>query len=222
METTQTTSGKNSLQEAIRRNLLLLTGSYNVKPTKSLLVAWTVAINILTPEQIDEATVYCVRKRRSSGKNSASFMPTTPEFIEISEMLEAEKSKKLRANEEIEESNRYIEQNQEGKKKVAGMASKIGSGIGKNKVEKPKINIYEYMDQNGNLSYVAHGEVDFDFFKDQVKMFCGKYPQDMWYEHKRFEKVKRELGNGKVQVYNTFVKKDQPGPGTQAFTVGYL
>lgn len=175
-----------------------------------------IAVDILTAEQIDEATVYCMRKRTSS------FMPTTAEFIEIAERLEAEKAKEKRINEEIEESNRYLVHNQEGKKKVKEMALKIGSQIGKKEIEKPKIPIYESADQNGNLSYISFGEIPFDIFKEQVYFFCGQYPRRIVIEHKRFQKVKKQYSEDQSRVYSTYVTKDQPAPDTEPFTVGYL
>lgn len=202
--------------EAIKRNLLLLTSSHNVKPTKSLLAAWMIATDILTPEQIDETAVYCMRERTSS------FMPTTAEFIEIAERLKNEKAKEQRINKEIAESNRYIAHNPDGKKKVAEMALKIGSEIGKKKVEQPKFTIFEHTDQNGNFYYVSHGKIDFDVFKNEVLKFCGYYPQQIRYEHKRFEKVKKKYDCNAYRTYSTFVDKDLPSRDTQLFTVGYL
>ncbi len=202
--------------QAVRVALITISAAHNVKPSKSLFSAWMIAIDNLNPDEIAETTKYCLKRRKSS------FLPTPGEFLEIAEQLKAERAKEIRIAQEIAESNRHITYNPEGKKKVAEMAANIGSEMGKKKMEPPQFTIYEYADQKGNFSYAASGEIPFDLFGKEVYRFCGSHPQNIKWVHRRIEKVKKKYDNDEIRTYTAFVEKDQPGPDTEPFTIGYV
>ena len=202
--------------QAVRVALITISAAHNVKPSKSLFNAWMIAIDNLNPDEIADATKYCLKRRKSS------FLPTPGEFLEIAAQMKTERAKEKRISQEIAESSRHITYNPEGKKKVAAIASKIGSEMGKKKMEPPQFLLYEYADHNGNFSYATSGEVPFDLFNKEVYRFCGQYPQTIKIVHKRPEIVKVKDSNDELRTYTTLVEKHQAGRDTEPFTVGYL
>lgn len=205
----------------LKQCLWTLTNSYQVKPTTSLLKTWELAIiGVLTAKQMQDAALYCLRKRKKPEYGNP--LPSTAEFIEISEQIEAEKARERKINEEIEEANRHLLSNPVGKEKVVELASQIGSKIGESNLEMPSIDLYEFMDRHGTTSYQSKGSIDSELFRAEVFKKCGRYPRKIQHVNKRFEVVKKKYDNNQLRTYSTYVEKSQPGTDTELFTIGYL
>lgn len=205
--------------KAIRNALIMLCNSHSKKPTKQLFAAWILAIDFLTPEQIGEATIYCLRKRKDK------YMPSTGQFIEISEQLEAEKAKQQRVTEEIEENNKYITHNPVGVEKVAELASDIAKSMQSDKTkvhEPPELTIYEYLSATGRVkSYQAVGRHESDFFREQVFKTFGVRPNRIQHKSKIFEAVKPNEPKDS-RFYHTYRECSDYVPGSEIFTIGYV
>ena len=88
METIPIIFGKNNLEvtdrekdDTIKRAMMLCASSHSVRPTKSMLITWKIALADLSIELIDLAAEYCIKQRISP------YMPSTGEFIEIAYSL---------------------------------------------------------------------------------------------------------------------------------------